>query len=130
MPRQSSAMTPRPEVLPALTVMRGLAAWWVVLYHFRDEVPKVLFGDTLYSVISHGDLAVDFFFELSGFVIALRYADQFSRPNWVGYKEFLIARLARLYPAYISVLVLFIANPISILLFSTIKDPGQRYYSV
>jgi peptidoglycan/LPS O-acetylase OafA/YrhL len=107
--------------------MRGLAAWWVVLYHFRDEVPRALFGNTLYSVISHGDLAVDFFFELSGFVIALRYAGRFTRPNWAVYKEFLIARLARLYPAYIAVLVLFIANPISILFFSTIKNPGERY---
>src|SRR5947207_9319817 len=112
MSRQSPAIIPRPEYLPALTAMRGLAAWWVVLYHFRDEVPKALFGSTLYSVISHGDLAVDFFFELSGFVIALRYAGQFGRPNWPLYKEFLIARIARLYPLYISVLVLFAANPI------------------
>src|SRR6266513_2856834 len=108
MPSQSPPISPPPQFLPALTSMRGLAAWWVVLYHFRDEVPKALFGNTLYYVISHGDLAVDFFFELSGFVIALRYAGQFSRPNWAVYKDFLIARLARLYPAYISILVLFI----------------------
>ena len=127
MSRQSPAINPRPQFLPALTAMRGLAAWWVVLYHFRDEVPKALFGNTLYSVISHGDLAVDFFFELSGFVIALRYAGQFSRPNWAVYKEFLIARIARLYPLYISVLVFFAANPISVLLFSTAKTPGERY---
>jgi peptidoglycan/LPS O-acetylase OafA/YrhL len=81
----------------------------------------------LYSVISHGDLAVDFFFELSGFVIALRYADQFTRPNRAVYKEFLVARFARLYPAYITVLALFVANPISVLFFSTIKNPGERY---
>jgi len=124
---QSPAIVPRRQFLPALTAMRGLAAWWVVFYHFRDEVPKAFFGSTFYSVISHGDLAVDFFFELSGFVIALRYAGQFTRPNRALYKEFLIARLARLYPAYISVLVLFIANPISVLLFSTIKNPGERY---
>jgi peptidoglycan/LPS O-acetylase OafA/YrhL len=127
MSRQSRVIVPRPQFLPALTAMRGLAAWWVVFYHFRDEVPQALFGSTLYSVISHGDLAVDFFFELSGFVIALRYADQFSQAYWTVYKEFLIARLARLYPAYISVLVLFIANPISVLLFSMIKNPGERY---
>src|SRR5438270_13449154 len=111
------AIVSQPQFLPALTALRGLAAWWVVLYHFRDEVPRALFGNTLYSVISHGDLAVDFFFELSGFVIALRYAGRFSRPNWAVYKEFLIARLARLYPAYIAVLVLFIANPLLILFF-------------
>jgi peptidoglycan/LPS O-acetylase OafA/YrhL len=125
--RQSPAMIPHPQFLPALTAMRGLAAWWVVLHHFRDEVPKALFGNTLYSIIAHGDLAVDFFFELSGFVIALRYADRFSRPNWAVYKGFLVARIARLYPLYISLLVLFVVNPISVLLFSTAKTPGERY---
>src|SRR5438270_10257910 len=94
--RQSPGMIRDPRFLPALTAMRGLAAWWVVLYHFRDEVPQGLFGNALYSVISHGDLAVDFFFELSGFVIALRYAGRFNRPNWTAYKEFLVARTARL----------------------------------
>src|SRR5437870_3768423 len=68
MSSQSSAILPHDRFFPALTAMRGLAAWWVVFYHFRGEVPKALFGETLYSVISHGDLAVDFFFELSGFV--------------------------------------------------------------
>src|SRR4051812_27743078 len=114
MSRQSSLTVPQRQFLPALTAMRGFAAWWVVLYHFRDEVPKALFGDVLYSVISHGDLAVDFFFELSGFVIALRYADQFTRPNWAVYKEFLVARFARIYPLYFTVLALFIVNPISV----------------
>src|SRR4051794_22711054 len=127
MSRQSPAIVPRPQFLPALTAMRGFAAWWVVLYHFRDEVPKTLFGNTLYSVISHGDLAVDFFFELSGFVIALRYAGQFTRPDRAIYKEFLIARIARVYPLYIAVLAFFVANPVSVLLFSTIKTPGERY---
>jgi peptidoglycan/LPS O-acetylase OafA/YrhL len=127
MSRQSPVIVPRPHFLPALTAMRGLAAWWVVLYHFRDELPQAFYGNILYSVMSHGDLAVDFFFELSGFVIALRYAGQFTRPNRAVYKEFLIARFARLYPAYISVLVLFIANPLSVLFFSTVKNPGERY---
>src|SRR5690348_11629593 len=102
--RQASGMLRDPQFLPALTAMRGLAAWWVVLYQFRDEVPSALFGITLYSIISHGDLAVDFFFHLSGFVIALRYASRFSRLNWAAYKEFLIARVARVYPLYLLVL--------------------------
>jgi len=126
MSKQSLAISP-PKYLPALTAMRGLAAWWVVLYHFRDEVPSALFGNALYSVISHGDLAVDFFFELSGFVIALRYADQFRRPHWAAYSEFLVARVARLYPLYLAVLALFVANPLSVFLFSTQKTPGDRY---
>src|ERR1700730_5187087 len=127
MSREASGIMPHPRFLPALTAMRGLAAWWVVLYHFRDEVPKALFGDTIYSVISHGDLAVDFFIELSGFVIALRYAVQFNRASWAAYKDFLIARIARVYPLYIFVLILFVANPISVLFFSTSGTPGERY---
>src|SRR5947209_3724623 len=127
MPSQSPPISPHPQFLPALTAMRGLAAWWVVLYHFRDEVPRALFGNTVYSVISHGDLAVDFFFELSGFVVALRYAGRFNRPNWTAYKEFLVARTARLYPLYLSILILFLANPLSVILFSTQRSLGERY---
>ena len=107
--------------------MRGLAAWWVVFYHFRDEVPRELFGDSLYSFFSHGNLAVDFFFELSGFVLSLRYAKTMMRFNWHLYIPFLKARIARIYPLYILILFVFIANPVAIYLWSSTRQPGPRY---
>ena len=58
----------RPE-LRALTSVRGVAAWMVVLYHIRltiDGLPQAWV-----HVFAKGYLAVDFFFLLSGFVIWL-----------------------------------------------------------
>jgi hypothetical protein len=51
--------------------------------------------------ISHGYIAVDLFFVLSGFVMALSYqhifADNFS---FASYRKFLGRRIARIYPIY------------------------------
>ena len=38
--------------IPALTGLRGVAAIWVVAYHFNNQIP----------VIEHGYLGVDIFF--------------------------------------------------------------------
>src|SRR5260370_25827308 len=53
-------------------------------------------------------LAVDLFFMLSGFVIGLGYRNVFSEHFLKNYGAFLIKRIARLYPAYIAISVLYI----------------------
>ena len=50
------------------------------------------------NFIGHGFLAVDFFFCLSGFVIAYAYDDRLER---MGFRQFLLARLIRLHPLVI-----------------------------
>jgi len=55
-----------------------------------------------------GYLAVDLFFLLSGFVLALSYEPRFRRG--MGTAEFLIARIVRLYPLYFLGLVLGVAT--------------------
>lgn len=115
-------------VLPALTSIRGIAAWYVVVYHFREYVPS--FGlPMLPKIWSQGFLAVDLFFELSGFVIALNYLEPLNRP---GSKISLVARflwlrLGRIYPLHIVVLCLMIGNPLAIWLFSAQSEAGSRY---
>jgi peptidoglycan/LPS O-acetylase OafA/YrhL len=116
-----------PRSLPALTAIRNLAAWWVVLYHFKEELPRVFFDTAIFGFIAHGNLAVDLFFELSGFVIALNYAGAFGQPTWVQYAWFLVLRLARIYPLHIFMLLIFVINPISIMLWYSTKMPGERY---
>ena len=75
--------------------MRGVAAIAVVMYHARETVRGVWFP---------GYLAVDFFFLLSGFVIAHAYDERLQ----AGLKglEFTKARLIRLYPMFILGVVL------------------------
>ncbi|MBB4632011.1 acyltransferase family protein [Sphingosinicella soli] len=58
--------------LDALTSLRGLAAWWVVLYHTRSVLEPYVSGG-VFGFLKNGDLAVDMFFVLSGFVMYLNY---------------------------------------------------------
>ena len=52
-----------------LNGLRGLAAVVVVIFHFME----IIIADFSENFISHGYLAVDFFFCLSGFVVASLY---------------------------------------------------------
>ena len=110
-----------------LTVIRGLAAWWIVLFHFKDHFPSEIRGTALFSIISHGSLAVDLFFVLSGFVIALNYSNDFKFPAWAQYMRFLALRLARIYPLHFFMMLIFLVNPISIFLWSSSGLSGDRY---
>ena len=94
--------------LPALTAVRGVAALWVVLYHLHYEVSRLFpgFYDIFAPVFKSGYLGVDLFFVLSGFVIALNYQTHFHHFKWSAYKQFLIKRLARIYPVYLASLLL------------------------
>ncbi|TDE27219.1 acyltransferase [Flavobacterium ranwuense] len=90
--------------------LRGLAALAIVIFHFMEIVylPNKNF-------IAHGFLAVDFFFCLSGFVIA--YAYHQDRIEKMGLAAFFKTRLIRLHPLVIfgSVLGLlaFLYDPFS-----------------
>ena len=78
----------------ALDGLRGVAALCVVLFHFME----MAISDYSHLFIGHGFLAVDFFFCLSGFVIAYAYDD---RIRVLGRPEFFKARLIRLHPMVI-----------------------------
>ncbi len=124
--RSSVNPTAAPDSLLALTGIRGLAAWWVVIYHFRDHFPDDPYH-IFSSVIAHGYLAVDLFFELSGFIIALNYMHTFRSLSFHQAVHFLGLRLARVYPLYIFMLLLFLLNPLAILLASSSGVVSSRY---
>lgn len=90
-----------PDRLPALTSVRFWLALGVVLFHYQlNMVPE---GGTGIALIERARLAVDFFFILSGFVLAHVYGAQI-REGLYSHRRFLIARLARIYPAHIAML--------------------------
>lgn len=94
-------MARRNEIRP-LTGIRGIAALLVAVYHLNGpDAPTALrVHGVAGTVVSHGYLAVDLFFVLSGFVIALSYSDMLR--TWDGrlYARFLIRRIARVYPLF------------------------------
>jgi len=83
----------------ALTGLRGIAALYVIILHYFAPLPLTTH---LLCFLGHGYLAVDLFFTLSGFVLALNYADRFaSRFDISGYVTFLCRRFGRIYPLYL-----------------------------
>jgi peptidoglycan/LPS O-acetylase OafA/YrhL len=71
--------------------LRGLAAGFVVFYHVL--LPLGFQGDP------HGYLAVDFFFMLSGFVVANAYLGRLR--GAMSFGEFVRVRMVRLYPLFL-----------------------------
>ena len=81
-----------------LDALRGIAALWVVLYHYLTRYDQIFHG-TEPSLLDHfvfpnGLYAVYLFFMISGFVIfmTLRHCN--------GAADFITSRFSRLYPAY------------------------------
>jgi peptidoglycan/LPS O-acetylase OafA/YrhL len=96
-------MSSRRQQIDGLTGLRGVAACWVMLMHFREVTPTQIWQfPVLDSVIANGAYGVDVFFVLSGFVISYAYEDWFSRRlQWSSVCRFLAYRFARIYPVHL-----------------------------
>jgi peptidoglycan/LPS O-acetylase OafA/YrhL len=94
--------------LPALTGIRGLAAWFVVLYHIRVGMASYLPAEASF-VLSKGYLAVDLFFMLSGFVLWLNYSERLRRDRFEAVPKYLARRVARVWPLHLFILALTVA---------------------
>jgi len=82
---------------------RGIAACLVALFHL--DAYSHLYG---VAFLRNSWLFVDFFFVLSGFVIAANYQQRLLDGFGVG--RFLFLRLGRLYPLHFTMLALFIGS--------------------
>lgn len=87
--------------LACLDGLRGALACYVMASHMA---PFALMPHAVAALLSHGGAAVDVFFILSGLVI-VRSLDGTGWRGW----PFLIARIARIFPAYLPMLALAVA---------------------
>lgn len=106
-----------------LDSLRGICACIVVLFHFGSTgVISNL------PVVRNGLLFVDFFFVLSGFVIAASYGRRLETGFPFG--RYMLLRFGRIYPLHLAVLGLFIAMELAGVLFTglTPREPftGSR----
>lgn len=105
----SMSTTSRPGEIRALAGARAIPPLILVLYHYceghhyRNFKPFDL-------LIGHGYLWVEFFFALSGFILTYVYgarALEFLRGRT--HRDFLVARLSRLYPLHLAMLLYILA---------------------
>ena len=85
-----------------LQSLRGIAAMIIVLHHQKSLSSLLAENDFM----ANSDLAVDFFFVLSGFVIALNYKNiLFSQSILI---SFIKKRFLRLYPLHFIMLIIYL----------------------
>ncbi len=102
--------------IPQLTFIRFLGAILIVFFHFGRDVYPFASG-FLYKLASNGNLCVNYFFFLSGFVMTIvYYAHSFQKTS--DKLKYWNARIARIYPMFILALFFYI-----ILIFILIKQP-------
>lgn len=94
-----------------LDILRGLAAYAVVIFHYKHfvQIPArpaydytaLPLTEVLMPLYRHGLYFVELFFTLSGFIFFWLYSCALSERHMSG-KTFAIARMARLYPLHIA----------------------------
>jgi peptidoglycan/LPS O-acetylase OafA/YrhL len=98
----------------SLDALRGVAAFAVLIFHFphfyslqliHPLADQRLFGALLWPVYDYGWMAVDLFFQLSGFVFFWLYADMIAQRG-IGAGGFFALRLFRLYPLHLATLLI------------------------
>jgi peptidoglycan/LPS O-acetylase OafA/YrhL len=99
----------KPATIAALAGARALPPLLIVLYHYSEG--HHYSGVRLLDLIAtRGYLWVEFFFTLSGFVLTHVYAGRRRELwRWRGYAGFLKARLVRLYPLHLFLLLALLA---------------------
>ncbi len=93
--------------MPTLDGIRGLAILAVTLYRFNigpayDDFP----GNLLFGVLGHGDLGVDLFFVLSGFLITGILFD--AKQHAYYFRNFYVRRALRIFPLYYGFLLVML----------------------
>lgn len=91
-------MQPKTAAISTLTSLRFFAASFIVFNH-TYTLGLFPFEPLYFPILAQG---VSFFFILSGFILALNYTN-FSQPGSL--QRYFVARVARIYPLYIFVLI-------------------------
>jgi peptidoglycan/LPS O-acetylase OafA/YrhL len=92
---------------PALTGIRGLAAFWVFWHHLIPVSAFIgvrLGGPLLEPFFNEGFRGVDLFFVLSGFILMYVHATDFRSLDWESARRFFLLRVVRIYPVHLAML--------------------------
>lgn len=122
----TNASGEKPGRFEALDSLRGICAVMVVIMHFQttgliSSLP----------IVRNSFLFVDFFFVLSGFVIAASYGDKLG--SGFAIHKFMFLRLGRVYPLHIALLLAFLACELAFLFLvpdGASRKPFTDHYSI
>jgi peptidoglycan/LPS O-acetylase OafA/YrhL len=98
--KSPSVIVPR---LKSLDCLRGIAALGVVIWHYQFYFHARPLYAVLLPLYTNGQLAVDTFFVISGFVLSYVYAERVTTAT--GFLFFIVKRIARLYPLHLVTLL-------------------------
>ncbi len=90
--------------LDQITFTRFIAALTVVFFHYGSQAFPLTIP-YLKNVVTAGPIAVNYFYLLSGFIMAIAYY-QPSNKTAFSSKQYWLARFARIYPVYLIALLL------------------------
>lgn len=104
-----------PERLYSLDVTRGIASLSIVMWHWKHffytgtrllnfDAAAQPFYPILKLFYERGDLAVDYFFVLSGFIFYWLYSDKIAEK--ITFNKFFVLRFSRLYPLHFATLLI------------------------
>ncbi len=113
-------LQPHASHIETLTSLRFLAAFWVLTLHFSNDIGFQ--HETWTQFIARGKLGVDFFFILSGFIMAHVYLRAMEEGRF-NFGDFIKKRFSRLYPLHLATF-LFVAGYVSLGSFVGVQ-PGQ-----
>lgn len=104
----------------SLTGARGIAAIYVIVYHFFSDFSDGSFPHDIFKrLLGHGYYAVVFFFQLSGFVNTIVNEARGTDYSSTSFKKrFWWRRVSRLAPVYFSSMIIFL--PILVVAWPTI----------
>ena len=89
-------MTDAHQRYHALDGMRGIAAFFVMFYHYNSHSRSFEIWE--YPLFNASGLSVDLFFILSGFALSYSYSEKIGKTLTI--QDYFLKRLARLYPFY------------------------------
>lgn len=96
--RRVNARSDTKSYFPTLDGWRALSVMAVILYHGRFSFFSD--GSYLQRISAHGEMGVDVFFAISGFLICSLLLQEFRRTSHISLRGFYLRRFFRIVPAY------------------------------
>src|SRR5579862_669356 len=101
-------MPSKAQYISNLTPLRGIAALLVAIFHFEMAIARFVPAKTT-MFFEKSYLMVDLFFIMSGFIIFHVYGQSFKAAIGADdFRQFIVARIARIYPLHFFTLALLI----------------------